>query len=100
MPAPANTVQRRNRTNQNRQKMMVAQSLDPKLLRDQARDDSTRVRQSDKSRKTKKMMKPPEKSPQGGLFGAGSKVHLPKLAGDTDSDFVKHFLVKNNKPFV
>ena len=54
LPAPANTVQRRNRANQNRQKMLIAQSLDPKVLRRQPREESMLVGQGDKRRRVKK----------------------------------------------
>ena len=54
----------------------------------------------EKSRKVKKLNMATDKSEQEGMLTNNSNVHLPKLAGESETDFVKHFLTKNNKPYV
>lgn len=94
MPAPLKAVTRRNRSNDKRQKMLLAQSLDPAVLR-------RHLRESERSfKKDEKMYMSIGRSGHDRLMTDDSGLHLPNISSDVDPEFVKQFLAKHNRQYI
>jgi len=94
MPAPLNAVTRRNRSNDKRQKMLLAQSLDPAVLRRYLREGERSFK------KDEKMYMSTGRSGQDRLMTDDSGLHLPNISSDVDPEFVKQFLTKHNMQYI
>ena len=58
------------------------------------------LKQMGVSRKVKKADRATGKSMQEGQLTNDEAIHLPKINTESETDFVKDFLIRNNKPYI